>query len=80
MKHEETYGKMEGNMQGIATRRISEPLSHQFPSRFKHNRIHPRMTAKYALWANQYVAVHGFHGFLPHMISYETFLLMVVGS
>ena len=40
-----------GNMWGIATRRISVPLSHQFSNRFIHCRIHPQMTVKYALWA-----------------------------
>ena len=67
-------------MTGIATRRISEPLTHQFPSRSIHCRIHPRMTAEYALRVNQYRAVHFFHGFLPHMISYAEFILIVVGG
>ena len=37
------------------------------------------MTAKYALWTNQYIAVHFFHGFLPYMVSYAKFILMADG-
>ena len=36
------------------------------------------MIAKYALWANQYIAVHFSDGFLSHMISYKNFILMVI--
>ena len=30
MKHEETYGEMEETYKGIATKQISESLSHRF--------------------------------------------------
>ena len=67
-------------MQGITTRQISEPFSHQFSNHFKHFRIHPRMAAEYALNANQYIADSSpfFHGFLLHMVSYTKFILMAV--
>ena len=45
-------------MYGIATKRISDPLSHQSLRRFIHCRIHPQKTAEYALRANQYIAFH----------------------
>ena len=40
---------MKENIKGIATRQMSEPLSQQFLSHFTYCRIHPRMTAEYAL-------------------------------
>ena len=38
------------------------------------------MDVEYALVANQYTAVYFSHGFLPHMVSYEKFILMVFGG
>ena len=54
------------------------PLSHQFSNRFIHCRITPRLAAEYALWATQYIAVHFFHGFLPHMVTYVKSVLIAV--
>ena len=79
----ETGGNVWGNgenMQGNATRGISEPLGQQFSNRFIHSQIHLRMTAEYAWWANQYIAVHFFHGFLPHMISYAKFIFVAISG
>ena len=70
----ETYGEMKENMKGIVTRQTSKPLSQQFLNHFIYCRIHPRMTAEYALWANQYIAVHYFYGLLPHMVSLQNLL------
>ena len=67
-------------MTGVTAGRISEPLSHQFSSRFIHSRIHSRMAAEYALRANQYIAVNFFYSFLPHMVSYAKFILMAIGG
>ena len=68
-QYEETYGEMRGNVLRIATRCISKPLSHQFLNRFIYFRIHPQMTAEYALRVNQYIAVHFFPWFsLKHSI------------
>ena len=67
-------------MKGIAIMRISEPPSHQFSNHFIHWGIHAQMTAENALWVNQYIAVHFFHGSFPHLVSYAKFSLMVLGG
>ena len=54
-KHEETFWEMEGSMLGIATKGISEPLSHQFPNSFIYGRNHPYISIEYA---NQYKTFH----------------------
>ena len=46
--NEETYRGMEGNMQGIATKGISEPLNHRSSNRFIYSRNNPRVSIKYA--------------------------------
>ena len=68
-------GKWWGNMLVVATRRISQPRSHQFSSRSIYSRIPPRMTAEYALWAQSSPL---FYGFLPHMVPYAKFISMAV--
>ena len=82
VKHEETYGEMGETYTKLSleTRGTSEPLIHQFSSRFIHCRIHLRMTTEYVLWTNQYIAVHFFDRFLLQMVSYALFILIVVGG
>ena len=65
----------------IATRQISEPLSHKFFKPFYTlPDSPPNDYAECALWANYNIAIHFFHGFLPHMVSYAKFILMELAA
>ena len=50
-------------------------LVHSFQAT-SHSQNYLGMTDEYALLANQYIAVHFFHGFLLHMVFYAKFILI----
>ena len=80
VKHEETYKELGGTCRELPLRGfLNHLVSHQFSSRFTHCWIHPRMTAEYALWTCQYIAVHFFMVF-SHMISHAKLILMTIGG
>ena len=77
MKHEEIYEEM-GETWGKLP--VDGFLSHLVTSFQAAWYIVGFTRERYALWANQYIAVHLFHGFLPCMISEAKFILIGFGG
>ena len=78
--NKETYGEMGETCRELPLRGFLKHLVSSFQVASYIAGISHELLPNTPIWANQYIAVHFFHGFLPHMVSYAKFTLMPVGG